>query len=352
MNENKKIRVMIVEDSVVKRELLMHILCTDPDIEVIGYASNGKDAIRNIKEKKPDIVTMDINMPGINGFEAARIILEECPLPIVVISSIRSKHNKNEVAKAMLACGALQFIDSPPGPWHPDFDLASKNIIRNVKVMSQLKVFTRHKKRKPVRIPKSFKSIPLPETAIIAIGVSTGGPPLLKEILKGLPKDFNFPIVIVQHISAGFDSLLADNLNTVCNLNIKLAEHGEKVRPGNVYIAPGKYNLTIDTDYKICLIANPTKFNKIVPSADALFNSIADVYARSAIGILLTGMGADGAQGLKAMKDKGAVTIIQDEESSVVYGMPKEARKIHAQKFVMTPREIILHLMDVNSKLR
>ena len=348
-----KIKVIIVEDSAVKVELLTHIFNSDPDIEVIGKVSNGKAAIRQIKEKKPDIVTMDINMPGMNGFETTKRILQECPVPIVIISSIRTKANRDIVAKAMLECGALHFLDTPPGPWHPDFDTASNNIIRHVKLMSQIKVFTRRQIR-PIgaRLHKTFKSPALPERAIVAIGASTGGPQVLKQILKGLPSNFKLPIVIVQHISAGFDSLLVKNLDDVCDLKIKLTENREVIKPGVAYIASAGYNLEIDKSYRFTHVPVPADYKGVLPSVDVFFSSVSNVYSSFAIGILLTGMGADGAKGLKIMKDKGAVTIIQDKESSTVYGMPGEAEKIHAQKFIMSPGEIIKFLLDVNSKVK
>ena len=354
MNDKKKIRAIIVEDSIVKRELLLHILNSDPDIDVVATASDGETAIRYIKSKKPDIVTMDVNMPGINGFETARRILKECPIPIVIISTIRTAKNKKEVSRAMMESGALYFLDTPPGPWHPDFDLTSKRIVRIIKSMSHLKVVTRRytttnsknsKKTdpKPIRITDYNSDI-----SIVAIGVSTGGPPLLKDILGKLPVDYKLPIVIVQHISVGFDQLLANNLNKTCDIAIKLAEDGEIIRPKTVYIAPGNSNLIININNKISLIKNPTKFNNIIPSADALFNSVSNVFKSSAVGILLTGMGRDGAKELKGMKEKGAVTIIQDEASSAVFGMPGEAKALHSEKYTMTPDEIIKYLIRIH----
>ncbi len=350
MNLNKKIKVIIVEDSRVKQEILINILNSDPDIEVIAAASSGKTAIRYIKDRKPDIVTMDINMPGMDGFETTKKILRECPLPIIIISSIRSIHNKRKVAEAMMESGALYFLDTPPGPWHPDFESVSKNIIRKVKSMSQVKVFTR---RKPcsikTKVVKEKVNPPiLSKTAIIAIGVSTGGPPLLNEILRRLPENFNFPIVIVQHINDNFDSFLAEYLNRDCKVTVKLAKNAEPLKSKTVYIAPGKHHLTISSSYKVALIKNNS--DHIIPSADALFNSVANIYGSSGVGILLTGMGKDGAKGLKKMKDKGAVTIIQNKASSVVYSMPYEAKKINAEKFIMSPEEIIQYLLDINTK--
>ena len=249
----------------------------------------------------------------------------------------------------MLECGALHFLDTPPGPWHPEFDSASKKIIRNVKLMSQIKVFTRQKTH-PVKLHKTFKSPALPEKAIVAIGASTGGPPAIKKILKGLPADFKLPIVIVQHISASFDSLFAKNLDGDCDLKVKLANNRETIKPGTVYIASAEYNLEIDKNYSVAYHPIPDDFKGAAPSVNVFFNSVSRVYSNSAIGILLTGMGEDGAKELKTMKDKGAVTIIQDKESSTVYGMPGAAKDIQAQKFIMTPGEIVKFLLDVNSK--
>jgi len=253
----------------------------------------------------------------------------------------------------MMECGALQFLDTPPGPWHPGFDAASKNIVRSVKLMSQIKVFTRRGISPIVtKLHKTFKSPALPERAIVAIGASTGGPPVIKEILNGLPADFNLPIVIVQHISSGFDSLFAHSLDAACGLKVKLAQDRELVEPSTVYIAPAGCNLKIDNSYRFILLSVPDGYKKITPSIDCFFNSVSNVYSQFSIGILLTGMGDDGARELKNMKDQGAVTIIQDEASSVVYGMPREAKARNAQKFIMSSKEIIKFLLDVNSKVK
>ena len=355
MNNKKKIRIIIVEDSIVKRELLLHIFNSDPGIDVVATASDGETAIKYIKIKKPDLVTMDINMPGINGFETTRRILQECPIPIIIISTIRTAKNKKDVSNAMMESGALYFLDTPPGPWHPDFDLVSKRIVRIIKSMSQVKIVTRRNTSiNNINSKKTDAKQPINLTdynaniSIVAIGVSTGGPPLLKDILCKLPANYKIPIVIVQHISAGFDNLLANNLNKACEITVKLAEDGEIIRPKTVYMAPGNSNLIINTKNKISLISNPTKFNHIIPSADALFNSVSNVFNSSAVGILLTGMGRDGAKELKGMKERGAVTIIQDEASSAVFGMPGEAKALHAEKYTMTPDEIIKYLIRIH----
>jgi two-component system, chemotaxis family, protein-glutamate methylesterase/glutaminase len=350
MVKNKKIRVIVVEDSLVKRELITSILNSDPDINVISCASDGESAIKCIKSKKPDIATMDINMPGMNGFETTKKILSECPIPIIMVSSTRTKENKEEIAAAMMKCGALQFIDTPPGPWHKDFDTAAKKIIQMVKAMSKVKIIKRHICNEKSHSKNNVNVTAKHSAAIVAIGVSTGGPPLLKDIISSLPKNFYLPIVIVQHIAVDFDSLLASHLNKSSKLNVTLAVHNDKITPGNVYIAPGNANFTITSDHKVFLEETPLHYNAIVPSVDALFSSINNVYSNSAIGILLTGMGKDGATELKKMKDNGAVTIIQDKKSSVIYGMPGEAKRLEAEKYIMNPSEIISYLLNLNDK--
>lgn len=343
-----KIKLLIVDDSPVKRKILEHIFSLDKDIEVIGYASSADKTLKFIKQQKPDIITMDINIPGgINGFELTQLIMKKNPIPIIVISAIRNEDNKKEVAQAIMKSGALFFIDSPPGPWNENFDNAAKNIIRHVKLLSNSDIL---RKRKYV-LPKHEE---LPEyqknqSKLILIGISTGGPAILKNMISMLPADFKTPIIIAQHISTGFDKLLTSQLSKNSKINIKIPENHEKIEEGNIYIAPAGQITEVIHD-EIVYDKPPSEYNGHLPSISALFASVVSFYGSNVLGILMTGMGNDGVEELKMLKDNNAVTIAQDQESSVVYGMPKEAAKINAATYIMNPEMIVDYLIKYDKK--
>jgi two-component system chemotaxis response regulator CheB len=341
------IKVIIVEDSQVVRDLLTHILSSDPDIQVIGTASNGEEAVKAVGDKRPDVVTMDINMPKMDGFEATRIIMETTPTPIVIVSASWDPKEVEKTFRAMEA-GALAAVRKPVGVAHPEYQDQAKELIRTVRLMSEVKVI-----RRQSRI-KHGKGIPavlavndlLPSTTdvkAVAIGASTGGPPVIEAILSGLPKNFHVPLLIVQHISPGFVQGFADWLMNACGFPIKIAAQGESPLPGHVYIAPDDVHMEMGINGRIVLSKNAPE-NGLRPSVSCLFRSVTEVFGRNAVGILLTGMGKDGAKELKLMKEKGAITIAQDKESCVVYGMPGEAVNIDAATYVLSPAKIALLL--------
>jgi two-component system chemotaxis response regulator CheB len=337
------IKVLIVEDSQVVRDLLAFILSSDPAIQVIGTARDGAEAVRAVREKKPDIVTMDIIMPNMDGFEATRMIMETTPTPIVIVSASR---DPREVEKTFLAmeAGALAAIAKPVGVAHPNYKKLRKELIQTVKLMSEVKVIKRLPQggKRPVFYGGSAAGMTAPVTPylkVVAIGASTGGPLAIQAILSRLPKDFPAPLLIVQHIAAGFVLGFADWLGNSSRLQIKIAAHGEYLLPGCVYIAPDDLQMGVDGGGRIILSSGEPE-NGLRPSVSSLFRSVSEVFGKDAIGVLLTGMGKDGAQELKRMKERGAVTIAQDRESSIVYGMPGEAVAINAAAYVLSPAGI------------
>ncbi|EKD83851.1 MAG: hypothetical protein ACD_39C00407G0002 [uncultured bacterium] len=339
------IKVLIVEDSLVAQELLIHILTSDSEIRVVGVAHNGEEAIEAVRLLKPNVITMDIHMPGIDGFEATRQIMATQPTPIVVVSNSLVTGEAAQVFKAM-EVGALAVFHRPPGVTHPDHKKAAKDLLQTVKLMSEIKVVRRlsHLQKKPLDTLAPVRSTiqnakSLPEVRLVAIGASTGGPIALQKILCGLPKDFSLPVLIVQHIASGFVNGFVEWLAASCSLPVKIAEHGHVVLPGHVYVAPDNFHMGIDRGLRIDLRASPPE-NGIRPSVSYLFRSVAEILGAKAVGILLTGMGRDGAQELRLMKDNGAITIAQNAESSVVFGMPGEAIKIDAATSVLSPAEI------------
>ncbi|MBI5589346.1 MAG: chemotaxis-specific protein-glutamate methyltransferase CheB [Deltaproteobacteria bacterium] len=346
------IRVLIVEDSAVVAELLNYILGSDPAIRVVGTARDGWQALQAVRDLKPDVITMDINMPGMGGYEATCRIMETHPAPIVIVSvSI----DPREVATTFraLEAGALAAVQKPMGIGHPEHEEAVRTLIRTVKLMSEVKVV----RRWPIRHKQGHLPSPAPgyvfesgmgDIDVIALGASTGGPSVLQLILSGLPKDMNAAVFIVQHISPGFVHGFAESLAPSCKLPVHVPEHGEPVLPGHVYLAPDGVHMGVGKGGRIGLVSAPP-MDGMRPSISFLFRSVADVFGRKAIGVLLTGMGRDGADGLKAMKEKGAVTIAQDEESCVIFGMPAEAIRLGAATHVLSPEKITAALVKLVS---
>lgn len=353
MNEYTKpqIKVLVVDDSPVARELLVHILNSDPKIQIIGTASNGEEAIVASKDLSPDVITMDIHMPKMDGYEATRKIMEIHPTPIIIVTGSPSV---KEISMAMrvIEAGALAVVQKPGGLCHPDYQADVSRFIQTVKLMSEVKVVRRRAfpRRETVQ-PAEVKLERPSEIQVVAIGASTGGPPVIQTILSKLPKKFPTPVLIVQHIATGFIEGFVEWLGQTSSLPVHVATHGEYILPGHVYFAPDGFQMKPDRYGRISL-ARGENGNGLCPSVSYLFRSVADVFGKNAVGILLTGMGKDGAEELKLMKEKGAITIAQDKESSVVHGMPGEAIKLDAAMYVLAPEKIAAVLSGlVNNKL-
>jgi two-component system, chemotaxis family, protein-glutamate methylesterase/glutaminase len=336
------IKILIVDDSKVIQEFLAHLLSSDPDIQVVGFANSGFEAIELVKNKKPDVITMDIHMPGMDGYEATRTIMETVPTPIVIVSgSSKTKEVINTFK--LLEAGALAVVIRPPGFEHPNFATSRKELIQTVKLMSEVKVvrlFPRSRKglKKPIVLLQTFEN-DLKRIQIIAIGASTGGPIALQIILSRLPGDLPVPVLIVQHIAKGFVKGFHEWLSATSGIKLKIAEDGELISAGIGYIAPDGFQMGMSKGGKIILSDSPPE-NGLKPSVSYLFRSVAQSMGPNAMGVLLTGMGKDGADELKTMKEMGAYTLVQNEESSVVFGMPGEALRIGAADQALSPEKI------------
>jgi len=337
------IKVLIVEDSAVVLELLMYILSSDPAIQVIGTARNGEEAIRAVRDKSPNIVTMDINMPKMDGFEATRIIMETTPTPIVIVSASWDPKEVEKTFRAM-EVGALAAVRKPVGIAHPDYKDQAKELIQMVKLMSEVKVIRRqsrikHGKGIPAGLAVNDLIPSTTDVKVVAIGASTGGPPVIETILSKLSKDSRAPLLIVQHIAPGFVQGFADWLANSCRFPVRIATQHEFPLPGHAYIAPDDVHIGVDASGRIVFDGSEPE-NGLRPAVSYLFRSVADVFGKNIVGVLLTGMGKDGAYELKMMKEKGAITIAQDKESCVVYGMPGEAVNLNAATYVLSPPKI------------
>jgi two-component system chemotaxis response regulator CheB len=347
------IKVLVTEDSPVVRGYLQYVLNSDPDIEVIGTAENGEEAVRMVASNKPDVVTMDIHMPKMDGFEATRKIMETNPVPIVICSASWNPEEVDKTFRTMEA-GAVAALEKPRGMGHPDSEASVRELLQTIKLMAGVKVVRRWSKGKsrkpavaPVKISEELHK-DLHYKAVV-MGSSTGGPMVLQTILAGLPKDFPLPILIVQHIAPGFLNGLGEWLSRTTNLQVHIASDDETVKPGKVYLAPDGFQMGIDSNGHVKLVEGHQDY-VLCPSVSYLFKSAGQAFGKQAIGVLLTGMGRDGADELKAMRDRGAVTIAQDKESSVVHGMPGEAIKLGGATYVLDITHVAKKLNELVTK--
>ncbi|WP_297417598.1 chemotaxis response regulator protein-glutamate methylesterase [Clostridium sp.] len=323
----RKIRVLVVDDSLVFREAISRGLSRDPGIEVVGKATDPYDARDKLLELNPDVMTCDVQMPKLNGVEFIRRLLPQYKIPIVVVSSV------SDIVFDAMDAGAVDFLSKPDARIPNAFENFVNELILKIKgaVNANLSTSLDKLSKNNIYSAAQKNSITVSNNKIIAIGASTGGTEAIYNLLKMLPKAMP-GIVIVQHIPPVFSKMFADRLNLQTHFEVKEAQSGDVIAPGKVLIAPGDKHMKVKkaVDKYIVDVSQGSKVNGHCPSVDVLFESVAKVVARNAVGIILTGMGHDGAVGLMSMKRAGARTIGQDEQSSVVYGMPKVAFDIGA----------------------
>ena len=327
------VRVLVVDDSPSCLQLLVELLSADRRLVVVGTAADGEEAVREAARLKPDVITMDIHLPGVDGFVATRQIMETCPTRIVMVTA---SSFPNEIAHSFTALesGALTVLAKPPGPGHPLFEPTRDELLRTVALMAEVPVVRRWPAAGARPAPRIA---PLPgEVRLVAIGASTGGPIVLQTLLSRLRPGFGAPIVIVQHISLGFSEGLVQWLVASTGFPVRMASHDAVLEPGVAYVAPDGVHTTVDPAGRIVLGDGP-KDHGFRPSVASLFRSAAQSFGPRAVGVLLTGMGQDGARELKLMRDAGAVTLVQDADSAVINGMPGEAVRLGAAVHVLPP---------------
>ena len=349
MNASQKsIRVLIVEDTRTVAEFLSHILASDARIQVVGVAVDGEAAVEAAQQLRPDVITMDVHMPKMNGFDATRNIMERCPTPIVIVCGALTTDEVAINFHAMEA-GALAVVARPNGPGHERHEATVKELVNTVKLMSEVRVVKRWPRhRSPVIAPGPEIRKLAGAIQLVAIGASTGGPLALQTILTGLPKDFPFPLLVVQHMTPGFVQGFVEWLGRASGFAVRIAENGEPMLPGQAYIAPDDFHMGVRSDHRILLAREQHRSaSGLCPSVSFLFGSVAQVFGGHAVGILLTGMGRDGVDELKLLKDAGAITMAQDESSSVVHGMPGEAIQIGAAQHILSPQAIARTLVTM-----
>jgi two-component system chemotaxis response regulator CheB len=315
-----KIRVLIVDDSLVCRELLNSILGQQDDVQVVGLASRGKEAIELNQRLRPDLITMDIHMPGLDGFATIEAIMASQPAPILVVTSLPVVDGVDQTFRAISA-GALDLVRKPELA-----NEAAQDLLERVRMLAGVRVI-RHVRPRP---PRSVRQAPLhgwkgeKSVRLVAIASSTGGPKALLELLGGLPGSFPAPILLTQHLPDGFSRSFARWLDEELALEVREAEEGDPLRPGQVLVAPTDRHLVVRSAHAVGLSDEPP-VKSLRPSADPMFRSVSRVFGAESLGVVLTGMGQDGADGLLEMRAAGAACLAQEEGSCLIYGMPRAA---------------------------
>jgi two-component system, chemotaxis family, protein-glutamate methylesterase/glutaminase len=355
------IRVLIVDDSAVYREFLAHVLGADPFIQVVGAARDGPAAFDAVTTLRPDVITMDINMPGMSGYEVTRRIMETIPTPIIVVSAADDISDVEMSFKAMES-GAVAVVSKVRGGDSPDAEAQTRELIQMVKLMAEVKVIKRWARKVSsgydhtdvgadhsvsVTLPRKLSAAGVPGgVSAILIGASTGGPLPIRTILSALPPGFPSAVLIVQHIAAGFVNGFSDWLAEASRLPVHVAAEGEPINAGHVYIAPDETHMGVRAGPRVSLSRSDPEHG-LRPAVSYLFRSAASVFGKKVVGVLLSGMGTDGAEEMKALRDLGAVTFAQDSESCVVYGMPGEAVMLGGATYTLPPEAIASALVSI-----
>jgi len=343
------VRVMIVEDSLVVRELLRYIVSRDPRLELVAAVASGEEALAAIAGARPDVISMDIRLPGIDGLETTRRIMAERPTPIVVVADA-VEDSSLHISMNALRAGALSVVEKPVATTHAGYEAVAGEICTQLRIMAQVPVI----RRRPIGSEWAGRSAPAAppppvpafgQTAsVLGIAASTGGPPALAKVIGALPENFSLPVLLVQHMGPAFMEGFAAWLDSVVALPVALARDGQRAEAGHVYVAPGDRHLELGSNLVMRVVETPPVSGQR-PAATVLFRSIARQAGASAIGVLLTGMGEDGAAGLADMHAAGAQTVAEHESTAVVYGMPAAAVRLGAARAVLPLDQVAGHVM-------
>ena len=338
---NKKFRVLIVDDSAFMRKVLEQIFNADAQLQVAGHAKDGREAVAMAESLKPDVITMDINMPHMDGLQATAQIMTTNPRPIVVVSS-ESKEGAASTLKA-LELGAIEFVAKPSSGVDLDMQSVKEDLLRKVRMAAKVRVVRTASRvaltvqgasgnaapPKPAPVVRPAPSIPADQRfPIVVLAASTGGPATVMRLAPGFTRDFPAAVFLVQHMPASFTTQYAAQLAEFTSIRVKEAENGEPVQPGTLYICPGGQHLRVTSGGSIQLDSTSGRINGYLPNIDATMQTVAAFAGSMSIGVVLTGMGNDGAQGAKAIKSAGGMVLAQDEATSVIFGMPAEAIKV------------------------
>jgi two-component system chemotaxis response regulator CheB len=310
------LRVLIVDDSVFMRKVISDLVSSDPELNVVGTAIDGVDALEKISKLHPEVVTLDVAMPRMDGLTTVRHIMEQCPIPIIMLSSATSEGA--ETTLKALEYGAVDYVLKPSGAISLDIHKVRNELVNKIKSAAHARL-VRHDHIAGSLIPPQQSSY----GRIVLLGASTGGPPAIEDILLELPEN-SPPILIVQHMPPGFTRSFAERLDHLCKFRVKEAEEEDLIVQRQALLAPGGYHMTIGRDRRVHLDTSPF-VHGVRPAVDPMMETAADAYGSRAIGVLLTGMGIDGASGMETIKKKGGSTIAQDEATCTIFGMPRAA---------------------------
>ncbi|HET9012711.1 MAG TPA: chemotaxis response regulator protein-glutamate methylesterase [Gemmatimonadaceae bacterium] len=331
MSSSAPATVLVVDDSAFMRRLITQIIDASPEFRVVGTARNGLDALRQIHALDPCIVTLDVEMPELDGLQTLGYIMSETPRAVVMLSAAATERGADLTLRC-LELGAVDFVRKPSGPISLDLASVAETLLDALRAATQVNLGSVQALARPRSVGTELPAAPLPPpsgaTTVVAIASSTGGPRALAEVIPNLPRDLHAAVLVVQHMPAGFTRSLAARLDLMSRLTVAEAQHGDAIQTNHVYLAPGGLHMSVVGDERgvrrLALDSSPPVWG-VRPAADPLFNSVAHHFGRSAVGVVLTGMGRDGAEGLRRMREMGGAGVVQDRATSTIYGMPQAA---------------------------
>lgn len=350
-NKLKPVKVLIIDDSAFSRQTIKGIIEKAPNIEIAGVAVDGHDGMSKILKFKPDVITLDLEMPGMDGFTLLRWIMEERPLPVIVVSS----YGDNSTVFKALELGAVDFVVKPTKRASSELKEIESDLLRKFTDITSLRI---DKLKRTISLlgrdetVSRFHAFEREGAEIVAVGASTGGPAAIQMILTRLPGDFPCAMVISQHMPRGFTMQFANRINKISKLEVKEAEHGESIERGKVLICPGGHHLTMEKSGEkiFASIKKSSTSDRYIPSIDVMMKSASEIYGSKTMGIVLTGMGSDGKTGMLEIKKRGGFTIAESEESSVVFGMPQEVIMSGGANIVIPLEEIPVEILKKTKK--